>query len=572
MNPSEPWSLLPVSCDLTPEGAARAGQVSLITGSLHYLNLNGSLGEMAARLGALAPQRSPALALSDVVRSSTLAPLASLLTASSDRLFAQRLRRHLPTSVLNAMTELADASGVPRGEVFNAHLMPEITLWLAQQTARSPLAHSSIEPLVHHHALLVPSASRPMLAANHRALDSPRRRAVTLVGYHPAERHSFVSVTYSGLIGAGHSAMNSAGLALTLHPLYVQGADRKGQPASMLTDAIMRRASSLEQAVALAERAELTSPFGLMLLEGDSGRALILEKQPGGATYLHPISPSSPPLAYTHEPLTHALRAAPSPLGPARIAALKRRAERQRELLEELATGELLPADAITYLADMGAGEDQGLSAAQIAHPGISSSVVFDPSQRRLWVAAADSGPASRGWFIPFELHPGRLRPCEALSPCCVEPGWPATPHGEASSILAEALRRERDGEPPKKLALRLEHALALWPSDPDLHVACGLLSLRAEIFTRARGALERALAMEQRPTRRTEIALYLAMSIDLSPHTRGQAKSLYRALERDGAASPRVAARARRWRRRRLRHEELLAIPLDLLSAGLHL
>ncbi len=579
-HPQNPWSADSSSaCMIYPEQDRRPGRITSPLGDLRYINVRGSFPAMAGTLGesmSEAMRRGAlekiAAGLHTTIATSSFSGLNTLLSATSERLITRRLERHLPPQVMRALTQLADASSVPLRTVLDAHLMPETLLWLKQTLAQPPL-NRTLPELIESSSLIIPHPTHPRLGLNFHYLGANTwERYTTLTSYHSPRAHSFVAVTTAGLIGAGHCAMNSAGLVLTIHPLHIHGLNLQGAPLGMCTDAIMRQASSIEQALDIIAASTFMTPLGLTLMEGDTGRVVVVERSPQ-TTHTHWFEPDHAPLSYNHEPLTHTLRLHAIDPAPCTRHAMKQRLARQRTLRAAMSSQPGIE-DLFSYLSDMhseASTQLPGMTAAQIAHPGVLASVVFDPASRQVWVAAGKS-PTSRGWFVPFTLQPGRLMPCTTHTPHCVDPSWVQSPHGQALESYRQACYRIHEGESPKKLLLLLEHALALWPHDPGLHVACGLLAMRAKSLNRAIGSFERALELEQDATRRAEINLYMAMAIDLGPHTRGQAKTLYRKIETLAAAPSRVATFARKKRRRRLKHDEMLKLPLDLVSAGLHL
>lgn len=574
-------------CMHYPEQPLMPGRVTSPAGDLLYTNAHGNLPAMAEALGEKLSEsmRQGTLGhlstgLDTLLQTTAFAPLAQLLSETSQRLITQRLRSKLPPAVMRAITLLADSSGVPLGTVLRAHLMPETILWFRQTLAQPPI-HRTLSSPISASSILSTSTRRPLLGVNfHHLVAHSWPEHTTLAAYHSPRAHSYVAATTAGLIAAGHCAMNSAGLVLVLHPLSIHGISLQGAPVGLCTDAIMRKASSLEQALEIIRGASLMTPFGFLLLEGDTGRALVVERSPTKEA-LHWFKPDSRVMAYRDLPLSHTFRRDRIETSPSETVATATRQARQHDMLHQFAdrgTPDMkMFAD---YLSDMNlpnqdaSAHEEGpraMSAACTAHPGVLASVIFEPAERRIWIAAGKS-PTSRGYFLPFELRPGQCKPLLEQTPHCVDPSWTQSLHGQALELYRQACSRIQEDEPPKKLLLLLEHAIALWPHEANLHVACGLLALKANALNRARGAFERALELEHNQARRAEISLYLAMSIDLGSHTRGQAKHLYRQIASEGVAPSRVALFARKKRRRRLRHDEVLKLPLDLLNAGLHL
>ncbi len=558
------------------ESPLQPGRITSPAGDLHYVNLHGSLPAMAEELGEKLSNKMRqnnlkhlANGLETLLQTSHLAPLSFLLSEASQRLATHRLRSKLPPSVMRSLTLLADSSSVPLGTLLRAHLMPETLLWFRQTLAQTPINKSLASP-ISTSSICVTNPDRPLLGSNfHYMAANGWERHLTLTSYHSPRSHSYAAITTAGLLGAGHCAMNSAGITLTLHPLAIHGVNPQGAPVGLCTDAIMRSASSLEQAIDISRQCNFMTPFGLMLLEGDTGRGLIIERSPD-KEHIQWLEPSHNFTTYHETPKSHALGRELIHASPSAAFAARRQHWRQQTLVEELSQHtNTVVQDIAKYLSDM-SDDASEMGATQIANPGVVSSVVFEPGQRKIWVAATSSCPASRGFYLPFSLQPGSCTPDLASTPFSCNPSWTESAHGQAFEFYNQACHRLHESEPPKKLLLLLEHALAFWPHDPNLHVACGLVALKAESLNRAQGAFERALEMEKDPTRRAEISLYLAMTADLGPRTRGQAKYMYKQLAKQGATPQRVALFARKKARRRLQHDELLKIPLDLLTAGL--
>jgi hypothetical protein len=196
--------------------------------------------------------------------------------------------------------------------------------------------------------------------------------------------------------------------------------------------------------------------------------------------------------------------------------------------------------------------------------------VVFEPKNRRVWVAAGES-PASRNWYIPFSLqavdaHTGGPDP-DAL-PFIVNRGWHHSAHGQAFELYRKACVRYWEGESDGRLLILIEHALALFPHEPNLHVLAGLLALRIGRAKRAEGAFRRALEQLTNRARRAEIGLFLAWALDLQGQ-RGAAKYLYKRILRDNAGDASTRSRAKQGRWIKFTTSQAAALPLDFVYAG---
>ncbi len=187
-----------------------------------------------------------------------------------------------------------------------------------------------------------------------------------------------------------------------------------------------------------------------------------------------------------------------------------------------------------------------------------------------MWVGSGGS-PTARNWFIPFSLsakdsHTGG--PDLSQTPFVPDRGWHQSAHGQAFELYRKACHRYWAGETDSRLLILIEHALALFPQEPNLHVLAGLLALRIGRAKRAEGAFRRALEQVANSARRAEIGLFLAWALDLQEQ-RGAAKYLYKRILKDDACDGPTRKRARLGRWKRFTKSQAENLPLDFVYAG---
>jgi hypothetical protein len=205
-----------------------------------------------------------------------------------------------------------------------------------------------------------------------------------------------------------------------------------------------------------------------------------------------------------------------------------------------------------------------------IANVNTVASVVFEPENRRVWVAAGGS-PTSQNWYIPFSLTAGGSHtggPDRDRCPFLPEQRWHHSAHGQAFELYRKACHRYWAGETDSRLLILIEHALALYPQEPNLHVLAGLIALRIGRAKRAEGAFRRALEQITNPARRAEVGLFLGWALDLQSQ-RGAAKYLYKRILRDDACDGATRTRAKRGRWRKFTQSQAEGLPLDFVYAG---
>jgi hypothetical protein len=162
----------------------------------------------------------------------------------------------------------------------------------------------------------------------------------------------------------------------------------------------------------------------------------------------------------------------------------------------------------------------------------------------------------------------GEGKPDLTITPFETYSGWREKPEGKAFKLYQEALIGSLDGMPAKRKLVLIEHAIALAPDDPALHVIAGLLALKLNNGRRAEGAFRRAREKSVRRDRKAEITLYLAWSLDLQ-RQRGAAKELYHEVTVDHDADEASIKRAKQGKWVRFKKDAAKNLTLDLTYGG---
>lgn len=576
-------------CALHPEGEEAPGQVVTPHGTLHFLNLRGSFEAMAAQMGerlAQPIQRGAIPFYADYIdtmlrRSPRLNGARGLAGWAAGRLATSRLKKNLPDELFRGLAAMARGAGLELDTVLRAKLMPETFLWLLGQLQRLPGS-----------ALTTGLEGAPILSSTSTILRPPAANTLlhgrnldffgighwdaetTVAFYHPDDGMGYVSVASAGVLGGGITAMNAAGLTLSVHQHFHARLDLGGIPVGYAGDMAMRNAHNIEQAVAVLRDFPPVASWTYLLCEGDTGRAAIFEVGPGHEK-LRFVDQSLSVAGYTNQYWGSDFRPAPpeTPSIPERSRdARAGRLEAQLGAWADVKNRSATPPDVARVLADCTDPVSGNLRVFGpcIANVNTVASVIFEPAQRRVWVAAGAS-PTPRNWYIPFGLKAQGLHtggPDLSAAPFIVARGWHLSAHGQAMELYRKACVRYWEGESDGRLLILIEHALALYPHEPNLHVLAGLLALRIGRARRAEGAFRRALEHFNDPARRAELGLYLAWALDLQGQ-RSASKFLYKRVFRDEAADALTRTRAGRGRWSRLRAEQARKLPLDFIYAG---
>jgi hypothetical protein len=580
-DPTEP------PCVVHPERADRPGRVTTPQGDLRFLNVRGSLAQMGEQLGRrladsihAGPIPFFATYMETVLRkNSPLARLSNVLRWATHRWVTRRLEQNLPDEFYSAARALAGAADINMQTLLKAYLMPETFLWLLgryHKLVGSPRASGLGAPPAFGCTSAVTRSPLSSTLLHGRNFDyfgvEHWDKHATVVFYHPDDGLDYVAVSSAGVLGGGITGMNAAGLTLVVHQHFLDEFDLDGIPVGYAGDRALRHAHTIEEAVAILRDHPPVAGWTYVMTEGDTGRAAIYEVAPGHENFYR-IPESQDHLGYANLYWGADFVDLEVDYYPQYRRANHARQQRVRERLGELdaddGVGPAAVADILGDAVDPKT-DRRRLFGPSIANVNTVASVVFEPAERRVWIGAGGS-PTSRNWFIPFSLdavddHTGG--PDLSAQPFITDRGWHQSAHGQAFELYRKACHRYWAGESDSRLLILIEHALALYPREPNLHVLAGLLALRIGRAKRAEGAFRRALEQIAGPGRRAEVGLFLAWALDLQGQ-RGAAKYLYKRILRDDACDEPTRSRARqsRWIKFTDRQAENLA--LDFVYAG---
>jgi hypothetical protein len=567
-------------CEVDQESEKAPGRVTAPSGGVHFANAAGSPVAMARQLG----RKTGAL-----VADGPLAFLNTHLARELRRLSAGQLEDLVDWATRRFSTDpIADGYRRSCGSIVEAFagqtplnaetlvdtwVAPETFAWLVasiREVAGPAALPRRLAPPISRAISAVarpPSAETTLHAHNLDARGIGHwERTTTVHCYHPESGLDYLSVGPAGLVGAGLAAMNAAGLTIAAHPHLVERVDVDGTPVGVAAERVMRRARSIEEAVDILREHAPVGGWSYVLTEGDSGACAVYETMPGDE-HLERLSRDRSVLGHAGSFRGGRLGEAEfdgEAEGPGDGGARRRRLE---ELVRAAGSpGVVEMAEALGDVRDPGGG-GRRLAGGSVASVQTVQSVVFEPEHRRVWVGAGDS-PAARTWMVPFRLTSAGGGPDRTQSPFHPTPGWERTPHGRAFGLYRDACRQSVEGEPAKRLLIQIEHALALYPGDPALHVLAGLLALRAGRSRRAEGALRGAIDRLEGRARRAEVRLYLAHTLDLQDQ-RASAKKMYAEVRDTEGVDPRVRRRARVGRWWAFSEARAADLPVDLVDVG---
>lgn len=577
--------MLPV--EVTGEGSQTPGRVETESGTLRWLNVAGTPAAMGRQVGtrlADTLRRGPlpvfSKFLDQFLRDSPVTSVSELVEWATDRWISDRLVDGLSDEYRAAATAMARGADMHVDDVLRAQILPETLLWLVgtyHRLRHSPRARGLGRPPVAGctSAVVTPPAASTVLHG--RNLDffgvDFWESAATVTFYHPSDGLDYVTAGSAGILTGGITAMNAAGLTVAAHQHFIDSLDLDGVPMGVAAERAMRRARTLEEAVDILDAHPPVAGWTYVLTEGDTGRAVVYETTPE-ARYVYRTPSGVDHFGYSNVFWGPELEDAEVDFYPEYGRDTRARQQRALRRTDELGdrqdTG---PEDIAELLADF---VDPDSGERKVVGRGIAAvhtvtSVVFEPEARRIWVGSGDS-PASCSWFVPFRLDgphtSGGGGPDLEARPFHPNPGWDRSNHGQAFQLYRDAYRRWRQGESDKRLLIALEHALALFPEDGNLHLLAGLMALRTGRARRAEGAFRRALERTNDLPRRSEIELYLAWSLDLRDE-RAAARHLYHEVAHAPSADPVVRRRAKNGRWLQFTQARADKLPVDFIHVG---
>lgn len=572
-------------CVVTPETPERVGLVGTPYGDLHFLNVRGTLEEMAVQLGTKTRAEAQlgtvpffASYLQKVFANSPVQRFAGFLDSATYGFVGRKLKRQFPADLRHAIETYARVAELDIDDVWRAYLVPEIFLWVIgtyHKILGTDRAMGLGAPPTFGCTSAIAVPPRAPTTLHGRNFDyfgiDYWDKFPTVVFYHPDEGLDYVGVTSAGVFGGGATAMNSAGLTLVIHQHFPDSFDLDGVPVAISTDYVMREARTIEDAVRILRAFPPVSGWTYVMTEGDTGRAAIFEVAPGKEN-LSWVDPDEGALGYANVYWGRDLAETEVDYYPEYRRCNYARQDRVQQCLVGM-TDSPAPVDIARILGDF---TDPRTGRERLLGPTIVNvltvaSVVFEPEQRRVWVAAGRS-PTCRGWYIPFELEASGPRtggPSFDVDPFIPYPAWHESADGKAFAFYREACAIEQEkGANDDKLLVLIEHALALKQDEPYLRVLAGLIALRIGRGRRAEGAFRRALEQIERSDRRAEVGLFLAWSLDIQGQ-RSAARHLYKTVFRDSDSDDVVRGRARYGRFFKFTRSQASGLNIDFTYGG---
>lgn len=472
---------------------------------LNILNVAGSFEEMGRQHGALlrdeirrGPMPYYRTFAEKIMRGTASGAVGRIARRVVQETVGRRIARNIPDFGIETLRGLAAGAELPFAEVLEAATMPDTLMWLAARM----IDVKGISPATRHRlalglgctsAIAWGDATRDGKLYHARNLDYHGVRCwpstAAVVFHRPSRGQKYASVTAAGVPLGGFTAMNEAGLTLTVHQhMFTHRTELGGTPIALVGDIVMREARTLDQARAILARYKPIGCWTYLIADGHRKEVLCWEEDPRrNVAKIVPTEAAT--FGYANIYLDEELGAHERDLYPTYWRHNQGRYAHATRILEEK-RGTLDAAGMAGILADIGDTRDRLRDS--IAMTLTVASVVFRPEDGTLWVGTGEA-PTSHGLFVPLSLHSGdvaegveRFTPGDAFDPAT----------RDAFERWRRAYVAYVDDEDLETTRRELAMACTIAADQPAYHAVAGMFALKDLDDGGARELFDRALGL----------------------------------------------------------------------------
>jgi tetratricopeptide (TPR) repeat protein len=482
----------------------------------------------------------------------------------------RRVQSALPSFAKEAVRGLADGAELPLSEVMEGCVMPDSLVWTASRImqlsgSQSTVRHRVALELGCSSAIAWGDATADGKLLHARNLDyhgvGQWSREAAVLFHEPKDGMKYVSVAAAGVLMGGVTAMNEAGLTLTVHQhMFSSGSKLGGTPIGVVGDLVMKYARSLEDAERILGEHKPIGCWTYLVTDGRRREVLCHEQNPARQVNLR-ARPSQSTFAYANIYLDPELASTEVDLYGSYWRANVGRYERLRERMRE-GHGRLDPNQMASILADEG-GEGCRIRRS-IGMLLTVASVVFRPEDGVVWVATGEA-PTSQNAFEAFDLR----REDHAPEHGPLTGGVPSD-RGSHEAFIAyrDAYLAYFDQRDPENSRRLIGRAVQLQPREPLYRVLDGLLALQGGAAAEAERALGEAISLGHPDVeRRATFHLWRARARDVLGR-RDDALVDYRAALDVPRADPPVRKAAQKGLRRAFTARDARRYAIDFAYA----
>jgi hypothetical protein len=474
---------------------------------LHVIKLKGSFREMGRQHGALLagviPDGPVPYFRAHVERLlgrslGRLEPAAPLIFAALRRTVGRRVAAKLPDYARETAVGIAEGAGLPVQPFLDGCIMPDSLLWvmsraIALQAPGPAVAHRMALSLGCTSAFAWGDATVDGKLLHARNFDyhgvRPWPSTATVAFHEPDRGQKYVSITAAGVGLGGVTAMNQAGLSLTVHQhMFTDRTRLGGTPIGTVGDEVMRHAETLDDAERILGAHRPIGCWTYLVADGARREVLCWEENPDRQAPRR-TGPGDRTFAYANIYLDDQLGATEAAFYGAYWRNNAARLGRARQLLARR-PAPLDPAGMAAILGDVGDGEAGTRVVSSIAMTITTASVVFRPEDGVVWVATGEA-PTSRNAYVPFALA-GE----DVASDLAEIAAAPPSPEDVAQAHYRRGYAAYLDDDDPVTARREVTTARELAPGEAIYHFVGGVLALDPGDAADAEACLSRALAI----------------------------------------------------------------------------
>ncbi len=496
-------------------------------GDMHVLKVAGSFYDMGRQHGELLRdevRRGPLPYFRTYVErllGQTVGPLSHVIWPSLKHLVGGRIRKAIPPFALESLTGLADGADLPLDDILDGCVMPDSLMWAAAKSMK--LGRHG--PAVQHRSALgfgctsaiawgeATADGRLLHARNfdYHGVEAWPRQA-TVIFHDPDEGQRYVSMASAGVLLGGGTAMNEAGLSLTVHQhMFTDRTQLGGTPIGIIGDVVMRKAESLADAERILGEHDPIGCWTYLVTDAKTREVLCWEESPERQVAIR-SKPEDSTFAYSNIYLDPELGSTEINLYGSYWRHNEARYRRTSALLRE-GHGQLDPDGMAAILGDTGEGNRCRIRGA-IAMLLTVGSVIFRPEDGVLWIAAGET-PTSQRPFVPFSFDDLDHAPEHGVLTGGI-PGADQTDAAEAFAAYRAGYVAYFEEDDIARAREHVERARTIKQSEALYHAVAGLLALRDGDAEVAFGAFSEALSLRHPdPERRASHHLWRARAAD---------------------------------------------------------
>lgn len=473
-------------------------------GDLNVLKVAGSFGEMGEQHGALLADEVKAgpipyyRRMVERLLGKPLGPISPYVAATIQRVIGARVERAMPSFARETAMGIARGAGLDEVEFLRGCTMPDSLMWATARLMqlRDPgpaVAHRLALGLGCTSAIAWGAATKDGKLYHARNFDyhgvGNWPKHATAIFHEPDRGQRYVSIAAAGVGLGGVTAMNEAGLTLTVHQhMFTDKTRLGGTPIGVVGDIVMREARSLDEAEAIFSRHVPIGCWTYLVSDGHKNQVLCFEENPDRRAPRRTTADETT-FGYANVYLDRELGDTEVALYGSYWRHNQGRHTTVNRRLRERA-GTLDAAGMAEILGDIG--DPRCRIRDSIAMVLTVGSIVFRPSDGAFWMGNGEA-PTSRGAYVPFSLAKQDHAP--ELGELDVTAG--ATPQAESAF---ESFRRAYvayvdDGD-PRSARDHVEEAARLAPEQALYHGAAGLLSVELGDADRAQSSFNHALTL----------------------------------------------------------------------------